>query len=190
MRYGIFGGSFNPVHNGHIIIAQLTIEYLKLEKLFIVPAYIPPHKSCKNLINFEKRYKWVIESFRDLKKIEISDFEIKKGGLSYTIDTIEFFVEKIGSVPFLIIGEDMAKMFHKWYRYEDILKKSKVCVYPRYREKVSLKLGDRFLIMDLPLIQISSTNIRQRIKEGKSIKGFVPDSIIQELLEVYSAYES
>lgn len=189
MKYGIFGGSFNPVHNGHIIIAQLVIEYLKLEKLFIIPAYLPPHKRNAKLVDFEKRYNWLMESFRDIKKVEICDFEMKKGGLSYTIDTIDFFTEKISPMPFLIIGEDMAEMFSKWYRYEDILRKSRVCVYPRYRERVNLDLEDRFLIMDLPLIQISSTVIRKRIKEGKSIKGFVPDSIVQELLEVYSSNE-
>ena len=77
-------------------------------------------------------------------------------------------------------------MFHKWYKYEEIIAKSQVCVYPRYRVSPELKFKEKFLMMDLPLIQISSSDVRKRLKTGKSVKGFVPDSIIEELMEVYS----
>ncbi|HEW91574.1 MAG TPA: nicotinate (nicotinamide) nucleotide adenylyltransferase [Thermotogaceae bacterium] len=186
MKYGIFGGSFNPIHNGHIIIMQLSIEYLKLDRLFVIPAYQPPHKRTETLAPFEKRYRWVIDCLKEFQEIEVNDYERKKGGLSYTIDTIEHFIKMMGERPYLIIGEDMAKMFHKWYKYEEIIAKSQVCVYPRYRVSPELSFKEKFLMMDLPLIQISSSDVRKRLKTGKSVKGFVPDSIIEELMEVYS----
>ncbi|MDI3472529.1 MAG: nicotinate-nucleotide adenylyltransferase [Thermotogaceae bacterium] len=186
MKYGIFGGSFNPIHNGHIIIIQLALEYLNLDKLFVVPAYKPPHKSSENLAPFEKRYEWVSKCLEGIQKIDLSDFERKKGGLSYTIDTVEHFIEKTGEKPYLLIGEDMAEMFHKWHRYQEILEKATVCVYPRYHFPSEMKLEGGLVALNLPLIQISSSDIRKRLKEGRSVRGFVPDIIIEELLEVYS----
>ena len=190
MRYGIFGGSFNPVHNGHVIIANLVLEYLKLDLLYVVPAKIPPHKIGERIVGFNLRYRWIRKVFEGSKKIVVSDVEGKRKEKSYTIYTIEHFISVHKEKPYLIIGSDNALNFDKWFMYERIIELSKVCVYPRrgYERRSDSNSVDleKFEWLDLPLIDISASAIRRRIIEGKPIDGYVPKSIIDEILEVYT----
>jgi len=188
MRIGIFGGAFNPPHNGHLIMSILSIEYLKLDKLFIVPTFNPPHRDPHELAPFEKRYLWLEKIFQGVKKIEISDYEKVKGGKSYSIETVRYFRAVYGVKPYFIIGEDSAINFHKWYMYETLMREASFAVYPRFRESRYQKLKEKypdFIFMDLPLIEISSTEIRNRIRERKSIRGMVPLSIESEVIDTY-----
>ncbi len=188
MRLGIYGGAFNPVHNGHIIIAIQSLEYLNLDKLIIVPTFDPPHRSSSILASFEKRYDWLLRVFGGIEKIEISDYEKVKGGKSYTIETVRHFKEIYGVKPIFIMGEDSAVNFHTWYRYEVLLKEAIFAVYPRFRksryEEIS-RLYPDFILMDLPLIEISASEIRERVREGKSIRGLIPREIEEEVIRVF-----
>ncbi|WP_126992893.1 nicotinate (nicotinamide) nucleotide adenylyltransferase [Thermosipho globiformans] len=186
----IFGGSFNPPHNGHIIISQLVREMFKYADMHIVTSSNPPHKHVD--VDFKTRFQLTKKAFEKVKGVEISDIENRLGGISYAINTIEYY-EKYYESIFFLVGEDALFSIEKWYRYEDILKKVKMLVYPRYKDKtlyerannVLKELSSSIYILDLPLIQISSTIVRERVKNKQSIYGFVPESIIELVEEVY-----
>ncbi len=188
MRIGIYGGAFNPVHNGHIVLANLAKEHLNLDKLILVPTFIPPHRDSRIFAPFERRFRWLEIAFEDLEGFEISDYEKKKGGVSYSIETVRHFSETFGVKPFFIIGEDSAINFDKWYRYEELMEMANFAVYPRFRESrfdEIRKKFPKFILMDLPMIEISSTEIRRRISLGKPIRGMVPTSIENDVIDTF-----
>ncbi len=192
MRVAIYGGTFDPVHNGHLIIANKLLEILRLDKMIIMPALIPPHKKEKRVTDFETRFKWLKTAFEPLKKIEISDYEGKEGGISYTFNTVVHF-EKIYGKLVYIIGEDNFATIEKWYRYQELLEKVELWVYPRRCEfsadLIVKKLGklakNVHFAKNVPLIQISSSDVRERIKKGLSIRGYVPSFLEEKLRAEY-----
>lgn len=187
---GIYGGTFDPVHNGHVIIVNGTLEMTPLEKIFIMPTRIPPHKEGKISADFEKRFEWVKIAFDGIERVEISDFE-DKSNISYTIDTVRYFSKIYGKIAY-IMGEDSFVNIDKWYMYEEILKSAKIYVYPRYCDRTSTQIMIKKLEMydvnflPLPIIEISSTNIRKRAEKGLSVKGYVPDAIERDVFNFYS----
>ncbi len=193
MKVGIYGGTFDPVHNGHVIIATSIVEKLKLDKLIITPAYIPPHKQERVSVDFAKRLKWVQHSFRGIKNVEISDFEGKNKEISYTFNTISHFEKIYGRLTY-VMGEDSFLDIEKWYKYEQLIKKVELWVYPRYCQKEHafslLKRLEKFaehvhFAEEFPLIQISSTLIRERIKERLPIRGYVSEGIEEGIVRAY-----
>ncbi|HAA82116.1 MAG TPA: nicotinate (nicotinamide) nucleotide adenylyltransferase [Thermotoga naphthophila] len=191
-RIGIFGGSFDPIHTGHVLVSVYTLEILDLDRLIVVPVFNPPHK--KTVAPFEKRFEWLKKVFEGMEKVEVSDYEKGRGGVSYSIFTIEYFSEIYKTKPFFIVGEDALSYFEKWYRYRDILEKSTLVVYPRYcgkpyHEHARRVLGDlsEIVFLDMPIVQISSTEIRERARIGKTLKGFVPEEIREEVEVFYGA---
>ncbi len=183
-RIGIFGGSFNPVHTGHVVVAIRIVEYLKLDKLLIVPTFSPPHRPKEDLAPFELRFKWLEESLGDIPKIEISDYEARKGGKSYSVETAEYFSRLYRTKPYFVIGEDWLPTLKTWYRYEDLINEVVFVVYPRFRKRIESDEKVIFLD-DLPIVEISSTDVRERIRTGKSIRGMVPYNIEKEVIEYY-----
>ncbi len=193
MRVGIYGGTFDPIHNGHLIIATSMLENLRLDKLVIMPAYIPPHKEGIVNADFNKRFEWAKKAFNGMDKIEISDFEGRKKNISYTFDTVRHFKKCYAKILY-VIGEDSFIDIEKWYKYKELIEEVELWVYPRYCEKKYLapllkRLGklsaNVHFLEDFPLIQISSTLIRDRIKKGLTIKGYVPEGIEREIVEFY-----
>ena len=188
MKIGIYGGAFNPVHNGHVILANLAKEYLDLDKLILVPTFIPTHRDSKNFAPFEKRFRWLKIVFENLEGFEVSDYEKRKGGVSYSIETVEYFSKKFNLKPFFIIGEDSAVNFGKWYRYEELMNMANFAVYPRFRKSrfdEIKKLFPNFILMDLPLIEVSSTEIRRRISDGMPVRGMVPMIIEEDVIKTF-----
>lgn len=194
MRIGIYGGTFDPIHNGHLIIAISVIESLNLDKLMIMPTYIPPHKEGANA-DFDRRFKWAKKAFNGIDKIEISDFEGKRKNISYTFNTIQYFEKLYGKLIY-IIGEDSLVNIEKWYKYRELIERVELWVYPRYCEKDYLlplfkRLGkismNVHILRKSPLLQISSTLIRDRIKKGLTIKGYVPEEIEKEIIDFYGS---
>ncbi|MGL5001098.1 MAG: nicotinate-nucleotide adenylyltransferase [Cetobacterium sp.] len=178
MKIGIYGGSFNPIHNGHIYIARFILENLELDKLFIIPVGEPSHRE-NILLDGKLRLKMCEIAFEGDKKIEVSDIEINSKEVSYTYDTLLKIIEKYPkSEYFEIIGEDSSAYFHKWKNYKEILKIAKVVVLKR--EGYRTELRDKNLIqLESLLLNYSSTKVRAAILQGEKLDSMLPEKVIQ-----------
>ena len=195
-KTGIFGGAFDPVHNGHVHLAKEAISQLKLRRLLIIPTYESPHKNTK-LLPFEQRAEMCRLAFSEIGegythgscKIEISDIEQKMGGISYTINTLRELKKLYPNERFyLIIGGDMLFSFTKWYKYESILKESTVCAAARGGDNFADMLEfaneiGRIKVMPTEVVDISSTEIREKLKKNESVSGLVPESVEKYIAE-------
>ncbi len=187
-RVGIYGGTFAPVHNGHLRAAKAFMEQMKLDYLFIIPAYMPPHKQIDGSDDPLYRLRMCELAFGDMDGIVISDCEIARGGKSYTYDTLKE-LERPDTRLFLLCGTDMVLTFDTWFRFEDIFK---MC-YPVYvRRENDPLIGNRIVtkiteyyqkygvmfrkILTEPLV-LSSTDVRRAVKEGRDISGMVPEKV-------------
>ncbi len=187
MRIGIFGGAFNPVHNGHINLAKSYLESLSLDKLLVVPTANPPHKSAEGLAAGADRLNMLSIAFKAFERVEISDIEFQREEKSYTYDTI---TELRKSYPedgfFLIIGNDQFLSFDKWYKYNELLSEVVLCTAAReenkkeeiisFAEKLLNGKSDYYLAAFEPIV-ISSSEIREKIKNQDDISGFVPADV-------------
>lgn len=192
MRIGIFGGAFNPVHNGHLNIADAFYEALSLDKLLFIPTAKPPHKSDAGLLSGEDRVNMLRLAVEN-KPYEISTIEFERNDKSYTYDTlIELKKLYPDSEFFLIIGADQIIHFDKWYRYEDILGMVTLCTSARENEeekqliiKSAQRLGikDRFYMSDRAVIRVSSSEIRDKIKHGSDVSSLLPKKVFDYISE-------
>ena len=194
LRVGIYGGTFAPIHNGHVAAAKAFMEQMKLDYLFIIPTYLPPHKQVDDSDDPLYRLKMCELAFRDVEGVVISDMEIRRGGKSYTYDTLKE-LQRPDTRLFLLCGTDMVLTFDTWYRFEDVFK---MC-YPIYvrRENDPLmtnrivakigeyyeKYGVMFRKVQLDPIPISSTQIRQAVREGKDVSSMVPEGVARFIEE-------
>lgn len=192
-RIGLFGGTFNPPHLAHLRLAEKAAEGASLDRVIIMPAFVPPHKNAPKLLSPEVRLELCKRTFRG-SLFEISDLEIRRSGKSYTIDTIDE-LKKIypNDELFLIIGSDMLLSFEKWFRFEDILKAVSLCVMSRekdiekedldeYCRNVLRLKKNKYLILDCEPVELSSTEIRERIEEGERVQ----DMLSKEAFEYIS----
>ncbi len=179
-----FGGSFDPIHNGHLILAEDVREKLGFKKVILIPANISPLKG-KYVAPPKHRICMIDISIRNLKNFDVDPWEIKTGGVSYTINTIKYIKEKYGSKPYMLVGADSMLSFDRWKDPEKILKESCMVIMERegklplvekfMTEKFpSFKKGKDYLIVRTRRIDISSTEIRERVKRGLPIRGMVP----------------
>ncbi len=179
-RIGLYGGTFDPVHSGHLKIAGNAVEKLNLEKLIFLPTASPPHKPKKKIAPPLFRFNMVKLAIRKYDKYLISDYELHKNP-AYTIDTVIHFLELFSikkSNLFLLIGADNMKDIEFWKKPEEIFDKCNVVVAPRGEKKIpDNKFTERIIILDSPLINISSTEIRNRIKSGSSLESMVPQEV-------------
>jgi nicotinate-nucleotide adenylyltransferase len=186
-RIGIFGGSFNPVHIGHLIIAEYFVEDLNLDTCFFVPNHISPFKvNDSELISSLHRLEMLNLSIQNNPKFLVDDFEIKKSGVSFTFETILYFKRKYPNDSlFLLMGTDQIANFDQWKNWEIILNNSIIVAARRSifngTEKIDTsvfaKYPEKIICLKNPIIEISSTEIRNRIKSGKSIKYLVPPGV-------------
>lgn len=176
MKIGIYGGSFNPIHNGHLKVAEWILEKVKLDKIIWVPLYKPYHKEIFELEEPKHRYNMLKLALAGKREYEISTVEIDEKIISYTLDTL-LKIKKIypDDEFYEIIGGDSAESFHQWKDYKTILENAKVLVYSRRGYEV--KISSNMELIDAPYLDISSTIIRNRIDEGKSISDLVPEKV-------------
>lgn len=176
MNIGLFGGSFNPIHNGHVRLAKSLLQEAALDEVWFLVSPQNPFKQDQQLLDDDKRLQLVRLALKEEPQLMASDFEFHLPKPSYTWNTLQALEQEYPEGKFtLLIGGDNWEAFDKWYRYEDILKRYPIIVYPREGSKVS---GVKFQVSDIqivetPLINISSTQIRQRLQEGKSVRGLV-----------------
>ncbi len=182
MQIGILGGTFNPVHFGHLLIAEGIREEFKLDKILFIPANIPPHKEFKANIETKDRLLLLKEAIKDNPYFELSEIEIERGGVSYTIDTVKYLYEtmQISGKIHVIIGSDLIPAIDKWKDYRKLLELAQMVVYKRgsiepadYKEKYDISVSKDAILFD-----VSSTLIRNNIKSGKSIKYLVPENVL------------
>ena len=180
----LFGGTFDPPHNAHFIIAEAIRESLNLAKIIFIPAYNPPHKyETFKVTPVEHRIAMLRLCIDDLPQFEFSDIELRRGGVSYTIDTIRQVKKERGisseDLHFLI-GSDSLAEFKTWHLWEDILSESKVVVARRPRfesSEIDQDLLDRVQFLNLPRMEVSSTEIRERFLNDQMTRFYVPETV-------------
>ena len=187
-KTGIFGGAFNPVHNGHVRIAEEAVKQLKLRRLLIIPTYVSPHKHTE-LLPYEDRAEMCRRAFGHIPGAEVSDIEVRLGGTSYTINTVRALKQLYPDEQFfLLIGADMLFSFDKWYKYESLLKETKVCAAARDSDsfadmmEYANELG-RIKVMPTQAIELSSTQVRSIAQQGGDITGMVPQGVAEYISE-------
>jgi nicotinate-nucleotide adenylyltransferase len=177
MKIGILGGSFNPPHIGHLILAQEALEAAGLDKVFFIPSNISPHKN-NNLVDALKRFKMVQLMISGDKHFQALDVEIKRPGISFTIDTIRNLKTLYPGDDFhLIIGSDLADSFLTWKDYRRIKKEVKIIV--AYRQKYPFERRRYLLPIKITQVALSSSQVRSRIKKGRSIHYLVPEKVAE-----------
>jgi nicotinate-nucleotide adenylyltransferase len=181
MRIGLFGGTFNPPHVGHLIIAEVVREELELDKVLFIPCANPPHKTDIELVDAIHRLEMTRLAVKNNLYFDVSDIEIRRGGKSYTIDTVRSFKSSYpGDNFFLLIGVDQLIEFHTWREPEEILNTISVVVFNRPPFDISMARREYIQMtkfIRVPDIEISATEIRNRIRAGRSIRYFVPDEV-------------
>ena len=191
-RIGIFGGTFNPVHSGHLRIVNGFQNALGFDKILVIPTYIPPHKTSSDLASSEDRLEMCRLAFTD-PVFEVCDIEINRGGKSFTYDTLLQLKEIYKDAEFsLIIGSDMFLSFHEWHRAEDILEMCSVCATVRednenisdleeYAKKYFPKQAERLrmVLIDFDPLEVSSTQLRQMLSKGQDVSHLVPKAVLE-----------
>lgn len=177
----MFGGTFDPIHYGHLIVAQYVAEELSLHKVLFLPAGRPPHKTGRKISHPKMRYHMVKRAIAGNKLFSVSDLELSPGRASYTVISLKK-IKKLypTSELFLLIGVDQALSLSTWKQPEEILKLSRVMVMvrPGYDSAdIEDKWKERVRMVEVPLIEISASDIRRRVASGKNIKYLVPDSV-------------
>ncbi|MFD2543073.1 nicotinate (nicotinamide) nucleotide adenylyltransferase [Lacinutrix gracilariae] len=188
MKVGLYFGSFNPIHIGHLIIANHLAEHSDLDQIWFVVTPHNPFKKKNTLLDNYQRLEMVYQATKDYIKLKPSDIEFGLPQPNYTINTLAHLQEKYPKNTFsLIMGEDNLKSFHKWKNYELILENNDIYVYPRISEgKVETQFDnhERIHHIDAPIIQLSSTFIRKNIKAGKNVKPMLPEYVWKYLDEM------
>ena len=186
MHIGLFFGSFNPIHVGHMVLANYMASFTDLAQVWFVVSPHNPLKEKSSLLNQNQRLHMVNLAIGDNHKLKSSNIEFSLSQPSYTINTLVHLKEKYPQHTFsLIMGEDNLQSFTKWKNYEEILKNHKLYVYPRPNSNSGdLKSHPNVIMTEAPLMDISSTMIRQAIKDKKDVSFFVQPAVWQYLDEM------
>lgn len=186
-RIGIFGGTFNPVHNGHVAIAESFLRSDKIDKLWVLLTSFPPHKQSSKFVSYEIRLEMLESAFSDAKNVSISTVEQELPKPNYTIDTVRHLKSKFPEFQFLYcMGEDSLSEFHTWMNYRDLIKQCELLVAKRpghsHQEVDSEILEQTHFVEHIP-VNISSTEIRKKLKQGKNISEEVPEKVLDIIMK-------
>ena len=181
MKVGLFFGSFNPIHIGHMAIAGYIVEFTDLDQIWFVVSPHNPHKQKETLLEFHHRLEMVYLAVGNDPHFKISDIESKMPQPSYTIDTLSYLTEKYPGNEFgLIIGADNLRNFHKWKNSDKIIEKYHRYLYPRSdSEVIDIQSHPNSSIVIAPKIEISSSFIRKGISVGKDMRYFLPEKVFE-----------
>lgn len=181
-RVGLYGGTFNPIHTSHLIVADQVGHALGLDRVLFLPDLVPPHVDKKSAIDPQDRVEMIKLAIQGNPLFDIELAEINRGGVSYTYDTVVELKRQHPDVDYyFIIGGDMVQYLPTWHRIEEL---SSLVTFVGV-QRLGYQTQSKYPVVwvDVPLIDISSTNIRQRIQTGQSIKYFVPDAVVDYIKE-------
>jgi nicotinate-nucleotide adenylyltransferase len=182
MKIGLYFGSFNPVHIGHLIIANFCATQTDLDKVWFVVSPQNPHKNPNSLLNENQRLHMLNSAIADDVNLKASNVEFNLPKPSYTIDTLTYLQEKYPQHTFAIImGSDSFCNLDKWKNYQQLIKNHTLYIYKRPGFDIKNTIGANIIELQAPLLDISSTHIRKLIKEKKSIRYLVPDVVMEEI---------
>lgn len=190
-RFGIYGGTFSPIHMGHVRAAHAFLEAMQLDRLLVIPTALPPHKAAVDGASADQRLRMAQLAFGTSdKRLTVSDYEIRRDGKSYTVYTLEHFTKPDREL-FMLVGTDMFLTLANWYRAADIFKMTRIVLMRRetddgntaliaekmreYRERYAARIHE---IAQPPLV-ISSTELRERLRGGLSVDGLLSDSVAE-----------
>lgn len=188
MKVGIYGGSFNPIHNGHIALAEAFLRQAELDEVWFMVSPQNPLKANARLLDDKIRFKMVQKVLKHKRNLIACDYEFYLSKPSYTWDTLQRLSNDFPQHQLtLLIGSDNWTAFDRWYHHEDILQNYKIVIYPRLGDEIGKnELPDSVSLLNAEFINISSTEIRERIANGKSIDHLVPAEIAVEVTNAYS----
>lgn len=186
MNIGIFSGSFNPIHSGHLMLASYIVEYTEIDEMWFLVSPQNPLKQDIELLDEHIRLEMVRIALNKYTKLKASDFEFSLSRPSYTFHTLEALKKEYPAHEFtLIIGADNWSNFENWWEHDKIVEDFKLKVYPRLGSRISIpkKLKEAVEALESPVIEISSTFIREGIKDSKDMRAFLPDGVYQYITE-------
>lgn len=193
-KIGVFGGTFNPIHNGHLHLAEGYCSALGLDRVLFVPTCIPPHKEADDLLPASYRLAMCELATRDALKMAVSDVEIRRGGKSYTVDTLRELARIYpGDRLYFLMGADMFLTIEEWNGFEEIARTAVLCTASRHEgelpslkehaRKLERKYGAVCHIEAIPVLDISSTQVRDALSGGGDVRALVPDAVRDYIYE-------
>lgn len=192
---GIFGGTFNPIHNGHIRLVKTVMDSIDFEKVIVMPDRLPPHKQADSLASAQDRLCMCRLAFEDTDRVEVCDWELLRSGKSYTVYTIRHFrMLYPNDTLWLIMGSDMLLSFDRWYAWEEILKNANIVCISRKSEdtpevlsqkadELMSRTGARIVTVQAQPFEISSERLRESIKKMQDTSCYFPKKIVQYICE-------
>lgn len=182
MKIGLYFGSFNPIHIGHLILASYVADNTDMKQVWFVVTPQNPHKPSATLLNEHQRLHLVHVAVEDDSRLKASDVEFKLPRPSYTIDTLTYLQEKYPQHEFsIVMGSDSFRNLPQWKNAELIIRNYPIIVYRRPGFDITDQPGARVTVLDAPLLAISATQIREQLKEGKTIRYLVPEKVREEI---------
>lgn len=176
MRVGLLGGSFNPIHHGHLVTATRAAEAVKLDRVLFIPAALSPLKSGHGLAPAKHRWAMLRLALRGNPAFAACDLELRRGGVSYTVDTLRALKERLDGTFYWILGTDAARLLPRWKSIEEVRRLTRFIIVSRPGDSVPSKMPKDHIVK-APLLEISSSEIRERVRQGRSVRYLVPDSV-------------
>lgn len=198
-RTAIFGGTFNPIHNGHMNLMRELDQKLQFDRILLIPSNLPPHKPAEDLASGADRLEMCRLAVREFPQVEISVIELQRPGRSYTVDTLHALQKQYPNEEFtLLLGGDMFRTFSQWYSYREILSMARLAVAARSQKEHQLLIeekkqhpeyGNQVELCEVPVFEVSSTEIRQALREDRLKDGLL-DSAVLHYIRTHHLYQS
>lgn len=176
MKLGIFGGSFNPIHNAHLAIAMRAAEAVRLDRVLFIPAGVSPLKQARDLAPARDRWAMVRAAIRGNPLFGADDLEMRRSGVSFTVDTLRELRRRSGASLHLILGADAVTQLPRWKSFDEVKRLVTFVLVSRLGQTLRAGLPKEHIV-DVPLLEISSSEIRRRVRRGLSIRYLVPDPV-------------